>query len=108
MPDELIALTVRALDLDLDHNSPTMAAVDVYSLLSFPASQAFSALRRAPDAGVEHDSRSDSPPRKVPRLADDSDSASASRARAPAPAAAERAGEKSAVVVLKLKGASRA
>ena len=84
-------------------SSTTMAAVDVYTLLSLPSSKAFSAFHSS-DFGVEQDSRSDTPPRKIPRLADDSDTASASRSRA-ATTDGARTSEKAASVVLKLQGA---
>ncbi|KAI0344167.1 Cullin-domain-containing protein [Trametopsis cervina] len=53
-------------------------AVDVHTLLTLPSSKAFSSFRSSPFGAVE---RSDSPPRKTPRLEADSDSASASRSR---------------------------
>ena len=78
-------------------------AVDVYTLRSLPKSAAFSKFRGADigsTAALKAPIRSDSPPRKTPRLAADSDSASASRSRA----AAAQAGEKKGPVVITLHG----
>ena len=75
-----------------------MSAVDVYTLLSLPASKAFSAFRTS-DFPVDESS----PPRKIARLTVDSDSASASRSRGAA-AAAGRPSEGSAPLVLRLQG----
>ncbi|KIP07346.1 hypothetical protein PHLGIDRAFT_424347 [Phlebiopsis gigantea 11061_1 CR5-6] len=82
--------------------STTMAAVDVYTLLSLPASKAFSAFRTS-DFPVDEAPRSASPPRKIARLAVDSDSASASRSRGAAAAAGPPA-EGPASLVLRLQG----
>ena len=83
-------------------------AVDVYTLLSLPKSAAFSKFRGADigsTAALKAPIRSDSPPRKVARLAVDSDSASASRSRAVAASDSGRAGEKkSTSTVIKLAG----
>ena len=81
-----------------------MAVVDVYTLLTLPSSKAFSAFR-TPDLGIDEDSRLDSHPRKIPRLAADSDSASASRSRTASSVNNGGASGKS-TVVLKLQGAS--
>lgn len=80
---------------------PTMA-IDVHTILTLPSSKAFSSFNSA-KLGIVEAPRSDSPPRKTPRLAADSDSASASRSR-DSPANNARTNESSGSVVLKLQG----
>lgn len=77
-------------------------AIDVHTLLTLPSSKAFTSFRSSSHGAFE-DTRSDSPPRKTPRLAADSDSASASRSRAGS-ANNDRANEGGGVVTLKLQG----
>ncbi|KAI0700482.1 Cullin-domain-containing protein [Cytidiella melzeri] len=78
-------------------------AIDVHTLLTLPSSKAFSSFRLS-SVGVVEQPRSNSPPRKTPRLAADSDSASASRSRLNDDNDAG-AVESKGPIVLKLQGA---
>lgn len=92
----------RSLTTSTTPKSLFKMAIDVYTILTLPASRAFSSYSST-GAGVVEQPRSDSPARKIPRLTKDSDSASASRSRQLRDDGT-RASESKGSIVLSLQG----